>query len=128
MNYFMKPPLGEIAEGRGSGRTTRMLQKALSAALQGQTVFVVMADDQSRREAMPQMQQLPIFKELFNVHVAYQSGDIQLPSGQVRFRAADSPEWDWQQGRFKGFPPGVPVFVDHYAWEKELLKKKEASK
>ena len=120
--YFVHPPLEEIEKGRGSGRTTRMLRRALATALQGQTVFVLMAEFCHRAWMMPLLQKLPEFGKLYNVHVAYQSGDIQLPSGQIRFRGADSPDWDWHQGRFKGFPPGVPVFIDHDAWERELNK------
>lgn len=123
--YFTKPPLDELAEGQGSGRTRRMLQRALATALQGQTVFIVIATDSHRPWMMQQMQQLPEMRPLFNVHISYQSGDIQLPSGQLRFRSAESPDWDWTRGQFRGYPAGVPIFIDHDAWHHELNKRQE---
>lgn len=124
--YFTEPPWDELNAGRGAGRTYKMLQRALAAALEGRTVYVLAYNPAHRLILMGELQSYEGFKKLFNVHVSYQSGDMQLPSGQIRFRTPDD-GWDWRTGQFRGMPPGVPVFIDHCTWERELTKK-EAKK
>ena len=118
--YFERPPRDEINGKRGTGRTYKMLSRALSKALEGVTVYVLAADPAHCRSLLEGTYKLPEFRRLSNVHVSVPAMDIQLPAGQMRFRSAKSSDWDWRLGRFKGLPPGVPVFVDHHTWEREL--------
>lgn len=126
--YWTRPPLEELEQGRGSGRTYKMLQRALATALEGKTVYVLAYDVGHCRLLMHHLQGLAEFKKLFNVHVSMHSQDIQLPAGQLRFRTTQAPDWQWETGTIRGFPAGIPVFIDHDAWDRELRSHKQEKK
>lgn len=117
--------------GRGTGKTHKMLQHALAAAISGQTVFVM---GQDRAQVMDLMKHMIMFKELAqlgpNTHTSFQAGDIQLPSpmGRVQFRSIDHPEWSWDALQMKGYPHGMPTYVDHYVYEQRLLESQKGAK
>lgn len=116
---------------RGSGRTHKMLQHALSTAMTGQTVFVIGQDEAHVKEMMNTVVGFPELAKLGpNVHISYQAGDIQLPNpmGRVQFRTKDHPDWSWDELRMRGYPYIVPNYVDHYVYEQKLLESQKGAK
>jgi len=65
-----------------------------------------------------------------NAHVSMPAGDIQLPHpmGRVQFRSVQHPEWSWDELRMRGYPHGVPNYVDHFVYEQKLNETKGAKK
>lgn len=125
-----------LKEGkRGTGKTHKMLQHALATAISGQTVFVIGLDDFHVKEMMNTVIGFPELAKLGpNVHISYPARDIQLPNpmGRLQFRLMNHPDWSWDELRMRGYPHGVPSYVDHAVYERKLeeynAKQKEAKK
>lgn len=118
----MIDPPDEVFAARGSGRTTRMLKAALAKALTGCTVIVIAGHEQECHSMMRMLQGLPEMHALPDVHFSKPAMDVQLPlgRGQIRIRSAQNRDWVWPVQMLRNYPPDVPTYIDHYAWEVHL--------
>lgn len=91
-----------MSQKRSSGRTTRMMQDALAAALSGKSVIVLF-------DNAPAAQNYQIFHNILNL--------------DIRVESANSMNINWETLKINGFEGDV--FIDHFAIEtrfKFLLK------
>jgi hypothetical protein len=103
---------------RGSGRTYRMLQDALAAAIGGQRVTVVGWHYPDTKDLMKHMTMLPELTRRGGWKALWARETILVGSGpgQVRFRPGYRNDFDWYLKQFRG--EDGPIFIDHYAQER----------
>lgn len=110
-----------MAEERGTGRTNRMLQKALAGATGGLTVIVMGSDDKHCKDMMHMLRANCSVPQHAQFHLT--NREVSLwPQGQIRFKSVLDQDWDPKMERVMGYPAGVPVFIDHSTDPKAKLK------
>ncbi len=89
--------------GRRTGRTTRMLERAVALAMQGRAVYVYVAGDEQRaRQKLQEISGAPFY-----------SFGIKVEHGFPR-------AFDWTRMRPYGAHPNCTALIDHYLIEREL--------
>lgn len=89
-----------LTDLRRTGRTTRMIKNAGSAALDGHAVYIICATARD----------IPHFERLV-VDLGYDGLGIKVGS------PSDLSNFDWETMTLRGAHPNCKVFVDHYAIE-----------
>lgn len=95
---------------RRIGRTTRMLQAAITAAQDGEYVVVIAGHESQRL----QLANTALAMVDGNVTMLGH-GDFNIGKGKLIFELPNS--FDWRQMRPTGAHPSVRTFVDHHAIE-----------
>lgn len=99
-----------IDEKRGTGRTTRMLKRAIDLRNQGRAVYVIAANEQHAET---------IFGML--IGLMPEETPVRFSSMEIGGIKIETPEscgnFDWEQLRLRGSHPNVVALVDHHAIE-----------
>lgn len=110
---------------RGTGKTTRMLNQAMAAAMEGSTVFVIGSNAAHCKQMMNLLRMQPGVPHFAVFH--YTNMEISLwPKGQIRFKTALDQDWEPKTERVLGYPP-LPTFIDHSTDPKVKLNANRAS-
>ena len=97
--------------GRNTGRTTRMLEASIHAALFGEVVYVVV---HAPGAIVPLIGMLKRLRP-DGVQVASHAVEIGEHKGRICFVTSDG--YDPMDGRVRGFSSSAKVFVDHFVVE-----------
>jgi len=100
-----------LDDRRGTGRTTRMLDAALDAALHGQTVAVVAADELDVGRFQQMLESMA-----HGSIIQVRNGRLDFPNASISIRAP-ALTFNWMTLRFQGMDQATMVLVDHYAIE-----------
>ncbi len=101
---------------RQSGRTTRMIAKAIDGARKGRYVFIIAADGRQKQGIWDQLR-VTLRKE---AESRMDGTKLQLASGGSINISTVADEFSWQTMRPSRCHPSCLVFVDHHAAEQEL--------
>ena len=100
-------------ELRGSGRTHRMMEGAVVAALEHQWAVVIMAGYFQVHDVLSVLRNIVGDDFVYKKH----QRTIELSTGH-KIKLFTYTEYS--EGAAKGFDSGIPVFRDHYALSTEL--------
>ena len=105
-------------DNRRTGRTTRMLEEAISVAKEGKYVIVVGANAEQAKSL--QAQAATMAGEEMTATKIYIDGG----PGQITFESCqmNRQPFDWQSLRLQGAFPTIPTFMDHFAFENTFAK------
>lgn len=101
---------------RGTGRTTRMLEYAISQAIEGKIVFVYCGTDRQMGDLREQAIRMA---EAARLHVDSRWKALMIGSGSISFGRVTA-RFDWRVMREPGIPEEAVTLVDHYTIETEL--------
>jgi hypothetical protein len=106
-------------QGRGSGRTTKMLRLAADEAVRGNRAYVVMATDYEFTHAV-----LIINREYAKLGVVWRNASKSLSfdatAGCLQFVTMNNRNINWETIPPTIFGDRAPVFVDHHVFDLRL--------
>jgi hypothetical protein len=104
---------------RGTGRTTRMLERAIYEAMHGRQVFVIPASPEQERQlreaAVQEIGPDNLEKDREGPWTIRWSDPIRCKSGgSIIFYSKDAFSIDWENFRMKGTSPDSILLIDHH--------------
>jgi hypothetical protein len=104
---------------RGTGRTTRMMERAIYEALHGRQVFVILASPEQGRQlreaAVQEIGPDNLEKDREGPWTIRWPDPIRCKSGgSIIFYSKDAFSIDWENFRMKGTSPDSILLIDHH--------------